>query len=107
MDVYTITAGATTVILLLWSLALILAWALRPVASPTLFLRALACVGIVIVCVLAGMSSFLEANDNIASRVVFAVVGLGGLVGAVHQSYRLFTERDIDLRRTGREHGRR
>lgn len=105
MDVYSLVTGAIALALLFWAGAIVFVWAVRPVAKPALFIRALACVGIAIVCLLAGMSTLNEGSNFRLSQIVYVIVGVFGLAGASHQSYRLFTERQMDIGR--RDHSRR
>ncbi len=109
MDMYSVAILIFLVFSVLWAVTIIFLWATRPIASVSLFVRALAYVGVVIVCALAGMSTASEAGGNIpAWRIVFAGGGLLAAAAAAHQTYRLMTERKFDFRDPGaRGPGRR
>ncbi len=99
MDVISLVTGAIALLLFLWAGAIIMMWAFRPFASPALFVRALACVGIAIVCALAGMTTLNGDVHFRVSQIVYLIVGIGAIAAGAHQSQRLFTDRYVDLGR--------
>lgn len=95
---YSLATMTFLVLTLIWAAAIIILWATRPIAHPSLFIQALAAVGVVIVCALAGMSTFNQADENTwLWRAVFAACGVVAAVIAARQTYRLMNERDFDL----------
>lgn len=107
MDVYSLATLSFLVLTLLWAAAIIVIWATRPVAHPMLFIQALAGVGVVIVCALAGMSTFNQASEYTwLWRAVFAACGVVAAIIAARQTYRLMSERDFDLSRSRRRRKR-
>ena len=99
MEVYSLATLSFLVLTLIWAGAIIILWATRPIAHPLLFIQALAAVGVVIICALAGMSTFNQASDNTwLWRAVFAACGIVAAIIAARQTYRLMHERHFDLR---------
>ena len=110
MNPYFLATFIFLLLMVIWAGALIFLWATRPVASPMLFLRAFACVGAVIVCALAGLSTLNEANaDTPMWRVVWGIAGLTAAGVAAHQTQALLKSRDYDLRgpATSKRRGRK
>jgi hypothetical protein len=97
MNVFSLLTGALLFALFIWAGILFVVWAYRPAAAPTHFLCALACVGICIVCVLAGMSTLNGEGAAFVSQAVYLVVGLGALLGGAHQSFKLYQARHFTM----------
>lgn len=101
MDAISLVTGAIALLLFVWVGAIFMMWAFRPFASPMLFVRALACVGVAIVCVLAGMTPLNGEVPFHVSQIVYLIAGIGAVAVGAHQSYKLFRERHVHLSRRG------
>jgi hypothetical protein len=99
MNLYSLATLCFLVLTIVWAGAIIVMWATRPVANPMLFIRALAAVAVVVICALAGVTTFNQVHeDTPTSRIIFAALGIFAAAVAANQTYRLFNERKFDFR---------